>query len=71
MEKKEEEKGKKYEDKTFQDTQDNAADGKGPKSRKDKKEKKSSEKIKDDLLNAKEADKERSNESDQYRRDNA
>ena len=71
MENKKGEKGKKYEDNAFQDAQENARDGEAPKSKKNKKEEKPSEKAKDDLLRAKEADKEWSNESDQYRRDNA
>lgn len=71
MQDKKEEKGKKYEDNAFQDAQDEARDGEGPKSKKGKKEKKPSDKAKDDLRRAKDADKEWSHESDQYRRDNA
>ncbi|MEX0884121.1 MAG: hypothetical protein WDZ72_11665 [Cyclobacteriaceae bacterium] len=69
--KKAEENDKKYQDNAFQEAQENASDGKGPNRKKAQKEKKPSKKAKDELLRAKEADKEWSSESDEFRRDNA
>lgn len=61
-----------FKDNSFDEAQEEARDGKGPKSADSKKKKKSKEeKAKDDLMRAKEADKEWSSESDRFRRDNA
>lgn len=60
-----------FEDNSFEDAQDEARDGKGPISDNSVKNKKSEKKAKDELMRAKEADKEWSSESDRFRRDNA
>ncbi|SHM78616.1 hypothetical protein SAMN04488057_103321 [Cyclobacterium lianum] len=60
-----------FEDNSFDKAQEEAQDGKGPKTRKKEPEKKGDEKSRDELMRAKEADKEWSSESDKFRRDNA
>ncbi|MDN3690683.1 hypothetical protein [Cyclobacterium jeungdonense] len=60
-----------FEDNSFDEAQEEASDGKGPKSADSTKTKKSEKKAKDELMRAKEADKEWSSESDRFRRDNA
>ncbi|MEX2513829.1 MAG: hypothetical protein WD398_13070 [Cyclobacteriaceae bacterium] len=69
--KKDGEEGKKFQDNAFQDAQDDASDGEGQKSKKTPKGNKPSEKAKDNLRRAKDADKEWSSESDEFRKDNA
>lgn len=63
-----------FEDNSFQRAQEEARDGKeasGSKPPSEKKSEKQLQKAKDDLMRAKEADKEWSSESDRFRRDNA
>ncbi|MFO7823563.1 MAG: hypothetical protein R6V72_06465 [Cyclobacterium sp.] len=60
-----------FEDNSFDRAQEEAQDGQGPKSKNKPSKKEADKKSKDDLMRAREADKEWSSESDQFRRDNA
>ncbi|MBD3631086.1 hypothetical protein [Cyclobacterium sp.] len=60
-----------FEDNSFDKAQKEAQDGSGPKATKKLSKKEADQKSKDELMRAKEADKEWSSESDRFRRDNA